>query len=146
MTIRAVIDTNVLVAGLKSSTGASHRLLREVGAEQLQPLVSVPLFFEYEAVLTRSELKLECPEGQQRFSLNDFLDFWALVCQPVKLHFLWRPLLSDPADDMVLETAVNGGADYLVTFNLRDFVQAGNLFELDVLTPAEFLSILGDKE
>lgn len=146
MKIRAVIDTNVLVAGVKSSTGASHRLLREVGAEQLQPLVSVPLFFEYEAVLTRSELTLECRLGKEKFSLNDFVDYWALVCQPVKLHFLWRPFLSDSADDMVLETAVNGGADYLVTFNLRDFAQAGNLFELDVVTPAEFLSILGDEE
>lgn len=144
MTIRAVIDTNVLVAGLKSASGASHRLLRQVGAERFETLVSVPLFFENEAVLARKEIWAGAL-GSKEGDFGGVLDYWALVCQPVKLHFLWRPMLSDPADDMVLETAVNSGANYLVTFNLRDFLQAGNLFELEVVTPAEFLAILGEQ-
>jgi putative PIN family toxin of toxin-antitoxin system len=145
MSYRIVIDTNILVAGLKSSSGASHRLLQRVGAESFELLISVPLFFEYEAVLSRPEL-FEAAVTLQPEHLTAVLDYWALVCQPVKLHYLWRPMLADPADDMVLETAVNGGADFLVTFNLRDFAQAGNLFELQVITPGEFLEILGDEE
>src|SRR3954464_11814011 len=116
--MRLVLDTDVLVAALRSDRGASRRLL-SLGLERRFVLLgSVPLMLEYEAVLTRPE-QLE-KTGLNARETNAILDAVAAVMdQPVDLRFLWRPRLKDPADVMVLDTAVNGHADRLVTFNLR---------------------------
>ncbi len=140
MTFRIVLDTNVVVAGLRSAGGASHRLLREIAGERFDLLISVPLLFEYESVLNRPDVLSQT--GLKRAEISEVLSFWAAKCTPVKFHYLWRPMLRDSSDEMVLETAVNGGADFLVTFNLRDFAVATNLFNLEVVTPAEFLHYL----
>ncbi len=98
-------------------------------------LVSVPLMLEYEAVLTRQE-HLEAAN----LSLDDvqaILDALAVVAEPIRLSYLWRPSLPDPQDDMVLETAVNGSAELLVTFNLRHFEPAAVQFGLKVLRPGD---------
>lgn len=103
-------------------------------------LVSVPLFLEYESVLKRSEMLLR--HGFTSDALDLFLAFWANNSRPITLHVLWRPQLSDPSDEMVLETAVNGGADCIVTFNTRDFEPAAAKFGIKLVTPAEILQIM----
>src|SRR5712691_1438301 len=114
-----VLDTDVLVAALRSSRGASRQLLLGALDRRFELLLSVPLILEYEAVLTRPEHLAAC--GLRCEEIERFLDDLASVARPVRLAFRWRPRLSDPNDDMVLETAVNGNADAIVTFNQRDF-------------------------
>lgn len=135
---RVVFDTGVLVAALRSDTGASRALLvSALEGGRCLPLVSVPLMIEYEAVLTRPEhldvSRLSNGDVQQ------ILDAVSLVAEPIRLSYLWRPVLSDAQDDMVLDTAVNGRGDLLVTFNLRHFKPAARSFGLTVVTPAEAL-------
>lgn len=135
---RIVLDTNVLVAGLQSRNGASNRILRAVPEGRFELLLSVPLFLEYEAVLKRPERRLV--HGLSNDQIDILLGVWAKLCKPVTLSYLWRPQLSDPDDEMVLETAVNGGADILVTFNIQDFKTAAPRFGVKVLKPAEWLA------
>jgi putative PIN family toxin of toxin-antitoxin system len=134
--LRAVLDTNVIIAARRSRTGASNALLRAVDEQRLVMLVSVPLLLEYEAVLCRAEHLLAA--RLTRMQVMGFLDYLAGMIEPVKLHYLWRPQLGDVADEMVLETAINGRADCIVTFSIRHFVPAGR-FGIDVIRPGEVM-------
>ena len=135
--MRYVLDTDVLVAGLRSRTGASRRLLELLYQGRYQAIASVAMMLEYEAVLTRSvnlqafELTIE--------EIGRFLDSMSLLVTPVTPFFLWRPQLRDPADEHVLEAAVNGGADAIVTFNLRHFQNVAARFYVAVLRPGDAL-------
>jgi predicted nucleic acid-binding protein len=132
---RTVLDTDVLVAAVRSDRGAS-RLLLTAAFERRYPIVaSVPLMLQYESVLTRSE-HLEAA----RISSTDvdiLLDALAVVVEPVRISYLWRPVLPDAGDDLVLETAVNGRAGIVVTFNRRHFELARTQFGLEILAPAD---------
>ncbi|MCC7241190.1 MAG: PIN domain-containing protein [Acidobacteria bacterium] len=125
----------VLVAAFRSDRGASRLLLTQALEGGFTLLASVPLMIEYEAVVTRPEhleaANLSEPDAQA------VLDAVAVVAEPVRLAFLWRPMLPDVDDDMVLETAINGQADMLVTLNRRDFKPAVGLFGVDIVSPAE---------
>jgi predicted nucleic acid-binding protein len=132
--MRCVLDTNVIVAARRSRLGASNILLRRAEMGHFRMLVSVPLFLEYEAVLTRPDHLLAT--GLTREAVQGFLDHAASFVTPVRLHFLWRPQLLDVGDEMVLETAINGRADGIVTFNPRHFGPAAR-FGIEVLYPAE---------
>jgi len=124
-----------MVAALRSDRGASRRLLLRALEGGLELLASVPLMIEYEAVLAWPE-HLEAI-GLDIRGVNEILDAVASVCTPVSLRFLWRPRLKDPADEMVLETAVNGGADWLVTFDVRHLAEAARDFGIRVTGPSE---------
>ena len=130
------MDTNVLVAALRSRMGWSRKMLSEVLSSELLAGVSVPLFIEYEAVLQRPEQRAAF--GLSADEVDEFLAGLASVLQPVDITFLWRPQLKDPADEMVLEAAVNGQCTHLVTWNLRDFAQAVPPFNLKLITPPEY--------
>ena len=130
-----MLDTDVMVAALRSDRGASRQLLISVLDRKIEALASVPLMVEYEAVLTRPE-HLDA-SGLTAKEVNEVLDAVAMVSIPVHLRFLWRPQLKDPADEMVLETAVNGGADRLVTFNVRHLATAGREFGIRVVRPRD---------
>jgi putative PIN family toxin of toxin-antitoxin system len=134
--IRVVLDTNVLIAARRSRGGASNALLRAVDQNAFRMLASVPLFLEYEAVLTRPAHLLAAHLSVN--DVGDFLDYLAGFVEPVRLHYLWRPQLGDVADEMVLETAINGRADCIVTFNLAHFGPAER-FGLKVITPADMI-------
>lgn len=138
--MRTVLDTNVLVAALRSDAGASRRLVSGALDRRYVLLASVPSMVEYEAVLIRPK-HLEASKLSAR-EIQVILDSIAAVVEPVRLSFLWRPLLTDPGDDMVLETAVNGRAELLVTFNRRHFVAAARRFQTMVASPAEALARL----
>jgi len=133
--LRVVLDTDVLVAALRSHPGASRRLLLWALEGMIEVLVSVPLTVEYEAVLTRPE-HLDA-SGLTADEVNEILNALAGIAVRVPLRFLWRPQLKDPADEMVLETAVNGAADLLITFNDRHFAAAAGQFGIRVLRPRE---------
>jgi putative PIN family toxin of toxin-antitoxin system len=131
---RVVLDTNILIHARRSRDGASNALLRAAGHRTFSMLGSVPLFFEYEAVLTRPE-QLAATALTKELAL-EFLDHLATLVEPVKLYYLWRPQLSDVADEMVLETAINGRADAIVTFNRRHFEPAAK-FGIGVVSARE---------
>lgn len=142
-TRRVVLDTNVLVAASRSRLGASFALLQALRNGRYKALVSVPLMLEYEAVLLRPE-QLRA-SGRSAAMTDAFLDALCLRVEPVHLHYLWRPQLRDPADEMVLETALNGRAQALVTLNIGDFAAAAD-FRLPVLTPGAFLRQLNEEK
>lgn len=132
-----VLDTDVMVSALRSPSGASAELLRQVLVGDRVAMASVPLFVEYEAVMSRPEhLKAA---GATVADVRNLLDVLAGVIAPVEIHFLWRPQLSDADDDMVLECAANGGARYLVTFNVADFKGPSERFGIRPLTPGRML-------
>lgn len=133
----AVIDTNVIVAGLRSSMGASHRILEAIASDQADIALSVPLFLEYEDVLKRPEIRRD--NGLSLADVDVILDVLAAKSRHTTFHFLWRPQLRDPKDEMVLETAANAGADCIVTFNRKDFLPAATAFNIDILFPKDYL-------
>jgi putative PIN family toxin of toxin-antitoxin system len=137
-TPKIVIDTNVLVAALRSKKGASFRLLRLIGKERFEINVSVPLVVEYEAAAKR----LVRRGGLSARDVDDVLDYVCAQARHRKIHYLWRPFLRDPNDDMVLELGVAAGCDIVVTYNKRDFARIGQ-FGLEALTPREFLERIG---
>jgi putative PIN family toxin of toxin-antitoxin system len=133
--VRFVLDTNVVVAGLRSPSGASAALLRAGRHQQVTLLGNVAMVLEYEAVCHLPEHREAA--GVDAQDIEDFLNTLVGFLEPVESHFRWRPALPDPNDEMVLEAAVNGRADAIVTFNIRDFVDIPATFGIDVLTPAQ---------
>jgi putative PIN family toxin of toxin-antitoxin system len=114
---QVVLDTNVLVAALRSRHGASYRLLNQLGDGRWHPNVTVPIVLEYEAVLKRDCRKF----GLTEEDIDDVVD---AICSRAGLHrlyFLWRPVASDPDDDLIIEGAIASRSDFIVTFNKRDF-------------------------
>ncbi len=137
MAVSYVLDTDVMVAALRSDRGASRQLLLAALDRQFELLLSVSLMLEYEAVLTRAQHLAAC--GLSSAEIGRVLDDLAAVARPVRLAFRWRPRLPDPDDDMVLETAINGSASAIVTFNQRDFAKAGKDFNCAIILPATAL-------
>ena len=132
------MDTDAVVAAMRSPTGASAAIVRAVRQRQATLLLSVPLAMEYEAVCRRPEHRLEAGLSERQVEI--FLDAIIALAEPVLTHFLWRPQLRDPNDEMVLEAAVNGRAEALVTFNVRDYGTAASQFGVEVLLPREAIA------
>jgi len=133
--VRCVLDTNVIVAAMRSPTGASAALLMAARHSTLTMLVSVALALEYEAICRLADHRLAAGLNLEEVDL--FVDAVLAMAEPVEIHFLWRPQLRDAADELVLEAAVNGGAASIVTFNRRDFGAVPARFGIDLVTPAE---------
>ena len=133
-----VIDTNVFIAALRSRTGASFRLLSLVGAGRFDIAMSVPMMMEYESVAKRPIEGLALSIAQ----IDDILDYLCFVGRRVNIHYLWRPLLPDPKDDLVLEAAVAAEAWAIATFNRGDF-RGAERFGLRILSPQACLIQLG---
>ena len=135
--MRCVFDTNVVVAALRSPSGASAALLENALARRFTLLLSVPLVLEYEATCIDPAQRIA--SGLDRSEVETVVSALCAVAEPVRSRFLWRPQLRDPADEMVLEAAVNGRADALVTFNRRDFSEVPATFGIELLTPRQTL-------
>ena len=140
MLMRVVLDTSVIVAGLRSRLGTSNRLLVAVAQGRVRSLVTTAVFLEYEAVLLRAEHRLAT--GMSEADVAGFLAALAAAAEPVEISFRWRPQLRDPADELMLEAAVNGRAAALVTHNLADFSAVAPRFAVRVLTPSKALKEL----
>ena len=139
MTPRIVLDTNVLVAALRSQQGASFKVLSLVGLGRFSLHLSVPLVLEYEEVLLRYEKDLTVTSED----IKDLLDYLWAVALPQDIFFLWRPFLKDADDDMVLELAANASCEVIVSFNVKDF-GGSEQFGVEALTPREFLVRIGE--
>lgn len=135
MNDQIVLDTNVLVAALKSSRGSSYKLLSLIDSGRFTVNLSTPLVAEYEEVLQR---EISC---LSRGEINDIIDYICSVGKRHKIFYLWRPVLKDADDDFILELAVKSGAD-IITWNVKDFSRAGK-FDIKILTPKDYLRRIG---
>ena len=124
---------------MRSRLGASFRPLSLIDSGKFETSISVALLLEYEEVLMRNVPLLDNHE------INDLLDYLCKIPRHQTPFYLWRPLLRDPNDDMVVEAAVAGGCDSIVTFNGRDFAGVEQ-FGIRVMTPREFLFEIGELE
>jgi predicted nucleic acid-binding protein len=120
---------------MRSPTGASAELLRMARRGEVTLLVNVALALEYEAICRLAEHRLA--SGLDLREVDVFVEAVLAMAEPIESHFIWRPQLRDPGDELVLEAAVNGQAAAIVTFNRRDFGAAPARFGIAVLTPAE---------
>ena len=134
-----VIDTNVLVSALMSNRGASYKILSLLPTGKFEFHLSVPLVYEYESVLKRSELNLTWTMDE----IDELLDIVCLLGVKHEIWYLWRPLLQDAGDEFVAEVAVTAQAEAIVTLNVRDFKEMKK-FGIEVLTPKEFLQRIGE--
>ena len=138
--MRVVIDTNVFV-GACMGVGACNAVVRACLLRQITPLMGAPLLTEYEAVLGRDDLFYQSRlEAHEREALLDVL---VALCEWTRVYYLWRPNLPDESDNHLIELAVAGGAEFIVTRNLRD-LQAGQLQwpNLRMISPENFLKEL----
>ena len=136
--MKIVIDTNVMFSALKSSQGASYKLVSLLLNRRFSIAISVPLIIEYEDVLRRGKLTASITEKD----IGDFIDFFCHMGDQQDIFFLWRPFLPDPSADLVLEVAVAGGCDAIITYNKRHFKNVEK-FGLRILDPKEFLFEIG---
>lgn len=135
--MKIVLDTDVMVAALRSAKGASRRLLVLLDEGKFEALASVSLMIEYEAVLKRPE-NLSVA-GLTELEVEEFISALATMVTPVEIFYLWRPVLKDPDDEFVFETAINGQADVIATFNIKDYREGAKQFAVKILTPGEVL-------
>lgn len=132
-----MLDTSVIVSALRSRHGAANALLRLVALRRVVPLATPPLYLEYEDVLKRPEQQLAHKLPLE--AVDEFLAEFAVLIEPVEVHFQWRPQVGDPADEMVLEAAVNGKADAIITYNVADLMSAEERFGIPVLRPGDVI-------
>ena len=138
MTHRIVVDTSVVTAALIGHQGPNREFLRRCLLRQYKPLLGNALFAEYEDVATRDAILKLCPVAPE--DIRDLLDAFCAVSEWLPIYYLWRPNLTDEADNHVLELAAAGNAQWIVTNNVRDFRNAQLSFpQIQVLTPEQIL-------
>jgi len=133
-TIKIVLDTNVLYSGLYTSEGASYKILKRIYEGKIIPVISTPLVFEYEEVLKRNKSILNLSDQE----IDKFLDNICDIGESQKIYFLWRPYLSDPKDDHILELAVASKTNCIITYNIKDFKGSEN-FGVRIIPPIKLL-------
>lgn len=138
--MRVVLDSSVLVSALRSRHGASFQLVMLLRKSRFEVAISVPLALEYEAVLLRHAKEL----GLSRAEADGLVNYLCEVRYRQAIHFLWRPSLTDPRDEFILELAVAARCDAIVTHNVRDFAGATS-FAVRIITPGAFLASLGEE-
>ena len=136
--VRIVLDTSVLVAAARSRNGASYQVVSMLPTPRFDFALTIALYTEWQAVLTRPE---HMPPGVTVDAALAYLRYLASLAHLQDVHFLWRPFLHDPDDDMVLECAVASGSQYIVTHNVKDFRRVPEL-KVQAITPADFLTLL----
>ena len=139
--MQIVIDTDVFISALRSNKGASYKLLTLLGSDKFEINVSVALILEYEDVAKRFIEEIALTEND----IDDIIDYICSAANKRKVFYLWRPVLKDPNDDMILELASTASCDFIITFNKKDFhIEDLKTFGLRSLTPKEFLQRIGE--
>jgi len=133
-----VFDTSVLVAAARSRHGASFALIRSIPSPAFRPCLSVGLYAEWQEVLTRPE---NLPPGLTSADALSYIRYLASQAYLQEIHFLWRPFLSDPDDDLVLELAFAAGCRHIITHNVRHFKGSEQL-GATAISPRDFLKLL----
>jgi len=136
--LRVVLDTSVLVAAARSRNGASFELMSMLPSRRFELALTIVMYTEWQAVLTRPE---HLPPGATAEMSLGYLRYLASIAHLQDVHFLWRPFLSDPDDDMVVECAVASGSQFIVTHNIKDFRRVEEL-KLQAVKPVDFLNLL----
>jgi len=137
---RIVLDTNVIVSGMRSRLGASFRLISLIGgSKSFEMCLSVPLVLEYEDALKRLSKQL----GLTHDDIDAVLEYYCSVASLHEVYYLWRPVLRDPRDEFVLELAVGARCEAIITFNERDF-EGAEAFGVRVEGPKQFLKRIGE--
>ncbi len=137
--LQIILDTNILVAAFRSKRGAANLLLNKLNDSRWQVNVSTPLLLEYEDVLKRPEMK----DFVSEMDVDVFLDGLCSIAEFHEIFYLWRLLAKDPNDAFILELAVRVSADFIITYNAKDF-RAAESFGVKLATPKEFLQYVGD--
>jgi putative PIN family toxin of toxin-antitoxin system len=137
--LQIILDTNILIAAFRSKRGAANLLLDKLDDPRWQVNVSTALLLEYEDVLKRSEMNAFISESD----VEIFLDGLCSIAENHEIFFLWRLLAKDPSDAFILELAVSANADFIITYNAKDFPAAAD-FGIKLATPKEFLQFVGD--
>jgi predicted nucleic acid-binding protein len=132
-----ILDTDVIVAAIRSTKGASAEIVRRVLRGEMHIELTVAMALEYEAVAMRAE-HLRAGELTAADAMT-VIDALAALATPIEIHFRWRPQLRDADDEMVLEAAINAHDRTIVTFNARDFVGATERFGVSLVSPREIL-------
>ena len=132
-----MVDTNVLVGALISSSGHNRYVLRACFEEQVQPVIGEALFLEYEDLLSRSELYQNSPLSP--IERTKLFEAFLSICKWTRIYYQWRPNLRDEGNNHVIELAVAAGANRIITNNVRDFLGANLRFPwIKILNPTEF--------
>jgi putative PIN family toxin of toxin-antitoxin system len=139
MPYQIVLDTNVLLAGLRSSRGASYKMLTILNDSRWQLNVSTALVFEYEEILKREKDQLDLTSED----IDNVIEGICAIANRCNIFYLWRPVARDPDDDFLIDLAVECQADFIITYNQKD-LQAAEKFGIKVLTPKEFLQHVGE--
>lgn len=132
-----VIDTSVLISALIGRSGPSRQVLRRGFEGDYIPLISNPLFQEYEAVTARKSIQDKTPLSNQE--IRELLNAWYNCCRWVSVYYLWRPNLPDEGDNFLFELAVAGNAQSIVTNNTRDFSSELVFPDIAIQTPEQYL-------
>ena len=135
--MKVVIDTNIWISALISKDGVCREIIRLALQEIITPQISTTLFLEYEAVMKRKPIKKLCTltTNEQEELFNAFLS----TCQWNEIFYLWRPNLIDEGDNFLVELAVASNTNYIITENTKDIATPELNFEIEVITPGEFL-------
>jgi putative PIN family toxin of toxin-antitoxin system len=133
-----IIDTNIFVSALRSDIGAAYSLVSRLPSSKFQISLSVPLYIEYQDVLTRKE---HLAGTSTKEEILAFLRYVCKIANRQNIFYLWRPWLKDPKDDMVLELAVAAKSQFIITYNLKDFLNIQQ-FGIEAITPKDFLQII----
>ena len=136
-----VIDTNVLVSALRSRNGASFKILSLIDRKKFDFFLSVPLVFEYEEALKNDLSASKLTKND----INEVVNYLCKIGEPQEISYLWRPQLSDPEDDFILELAVQSQCDFIVTHNLKDFAGIEK-FDIKAISPGQFLHKIGENK
>ena len=131
-----IIDTNVLLSGLKSRKGQSYRLLEKLLNNEIKIAISVPLVLEYESIL-KKKLDRNIFSGED---IDTMINYICKIGKHVKIYYLWRPFLKDPYDDHIVEVALTAKCKYIITYNKKDFVEVEQL-GIKAMTPYEYMEI-----
>jgi len=134
-----VIDTNVVIAALRSKKGASYKLLSLIGTNKFEIHDSVAIVLEYEDVIQRFRTEI----GLSQDDVSIFVDSLCSIAHHHKIYFVWRPSLPDANDELFLELAISARCQYIVTHNIKDF-KGTEKFGIKAITPKEFLQIIGE--
>lgn len=133
-----VIDTNVFVAGLRSGGGASREIIRLALTGKIKPIFGNALWLEYEDLLGRDVWTDATSDDERRQVLSALIKMgrWVTV------YYGWRPNLPDEADNHLVELAIAGGADAIITYNIRDIGRGELINPIKVQTPGDYLEAL----
>lgn len=134
MSTPIVVDTSVVISALIGKAGPSREVIRRCLLGHYEPLISNPLFYEYEDVATRTHIRELCPLSQ--VEIHELLNAFYSSCSWVSIYFLWRPNIADEGDNFLIELALAGNATHIVTNNIKDFRSSELMFDgLSVVTP-----------